>query len=173
MSNLRWSPTSSAKWYFWMAPSIGKPPRMNCTGRDGGLGSRWISIAHAPSLSVCSFPISPFEHRSGHHRQRAPVGDIGLRSVVLLAMGFRRHKQVRRSFCRAPLSSSHSYIWGRSARALEASPNSARRRGKCRSSAHLFHVPLASDAYTLTDFPSHRSNSSGDESSNIYLGVST
>jgi hypothetical protein len=31
----------------------------------------------------------------------------------------------------------------------------------------LFHVPLAPAAYTLTDLPSHRSNSSGDESPNI------
>jgi hypothetical protein len=34
--------------------------------------------------------------------------------LAILAMGFRRHKQVHRSICRAPRLNSYSYIYSRS-----------------------------------------------------------
>jgi hypothetical protein len=65
-------------------------------------------------------------------------------------MGFRRHKQVHRSICRAPRLNSYSSIWGSLRRRALTSSHFARRQGKSRSIAHLFHVPLAPAAYTLS-----------------------
>jgi hypothetical protein len=108
------------------------------------------------------------ELRSGHHRQRAS-GRISFHIyIAILAMSFRGIKRSADRFTTLPFEFLLLYIGSLRRRALTPS-NFARRRGKSRSSAHLFHVPLTPAAYTLAVSPSHRSNSSGDESPNIYI----
>jgi hypothetical protein len=68
-------------------------------------------------------------------------------------MGFRGINRSADRLATLPLRMPTHIYGGRSAGTLTPRRYFARRRGKSRSSAHLFHVPLTPVAYTLTDSP--------------------